>query len=70
MSDTPIALVRLEQRKEAYAWVVVRCPFCMKRHNHGAGYHGGDPRRLLGSRLSHCQDEAKRGEYELVEVKI
>jgi hypothetical protein len=70
VETTTIALVRLIERKDSYAWEVLRCPYCLKRHTHGAGYHGGDPRRLLGSRLSHCQDAAQRGTYELTEVKI
>ena len=70
MSDsTTIALVRLVERKSSYSWQVIRCPYCLRQHSHGAGYHGGDPRRLLGSRLSHCQDASVRGTYELREVR-
>ena len=49
-------------------WVVARCPFCGKRHCHGAGPPDGDPREFLGSRLSHCVGDARGGDiYVLVE---
>ena len=66
-STPTIALVRLVERKETYSWVVVRCPYCMKKHTHGGGFLAGNPRKLLGSRLSHCMDN--RQMYELREVR-
>ncbi|KAL8866561.1 MAG: hypothetical protein Q9198_008840 [Flavoplaca austrocitrina] len=36
--------------------VVVRCPYCQKRHHHETGLHACNPSRLTGqSRLSHCE---------------
>lgn len=49
-------------------WVVARCPFCGKRHWHGAGPPGVDPREFLGSRVSHCCGKAHCDDvYVLVE---
>lgn len=65
--DTPIALVRLIERARSYTWQVLRCPFCLRPHYHGGGLLGGDPRKLLGPRISHCATD--RRQYELVEVQ-
>lgn len=50
------ALVTLKDRQW---WVIAKCPFCGKRHAHGAG-DGEDPRRFLGSRVPHCIDKRDR----------
>jgi hypothetical protein len=39
---------------EGGQWVVLKCPHCGKKHYHGAGPRGGDPREYLGHRSSHC----------------
>lgn len=35
------------------AHLVIRCPFCHKRHHHGAGTGGPD---AYGHRVAHCGD--------------
>jgi hypothetical protein len=37
-----------------WRWVVLRCPFCSRRHSHGGGLLAESPFRYLGSRISHC----------------
>ena len=46
----PVALATLI----SWSWVIEDCPLCGRRHVHGAGAPGGDPRRLLGHRVAHC----------------
>lgn len=70
--DAPIAYVRLTPMKGRLGilnfWVVLRCPYCGKRHEHGAGEFGEEPRQYLGGRKAHCHPmEYGRGEYRLVE---
>lgn len=61
-------LVRAHAVLKGRQWVVARCPFCGKRHWHGAGPPDGDPREFLGSRVSHCSGDAYGGDiYILVE---
>jgi hypothetical protein len=43
-------------------WVIRGCPFCFKRHYHGAGGAEDDPRQFLGSRAPHCVDAARRSD--------
>jgi hypothetical protein len=53
-ADTPAAVIEkvVRLRREQHDLLVVRCPFCDRRHTHGsAGGHG--------LRLSHCRDGAK-----------
>jgi hypothetical protein len=62
-------IINREGPHAIYQWVVIRCPFCGKKHYHGGGRVGGDPRRLLGSRVSHCSGRCRTtGEYLLVEA--
>ena len=53
-------------------WVIARCPFCGKRHRHGAGPPDGDPRKFLGSRVPHCcgGDDQCDDVYVLVEEEV
>lgn len=41
-------------------WVVPRCPWCGRRHTHGAGAHGGNPFDRLGERAAHCRGARDR----------
>src|ERR1700733_8010014 len=52
----PEALAVLERWANELKWVVRRCPLCRKRHVHGAGAVGDDPRKVLGHRVRHCLD--------------
>jgi hypothetical protein len=38
----------------AYRVWEVHCPYCGRKHRHGAGWLDEDPRQHLGSRASHC----------------
>lgn len=64
--DLRTATVRLVRGRDCWLWVIDRCPFCGKRHEHGGGELSGDPRRVLGTRTPHCIGEHK-GSYTLVE---
>lgn len=44
-----------------WALIIVRCPYCGKRHQHGGG-NGEQP--YFGGRLSHCLENER--DYELV----
>lgn len=48
-AQIPVAPVELVGRQ----WVVLRCPYCGRRHYHGAG-GGANPRDYLGHRVAHC----------------
>jgi hypothetical protein len=66
----PPAAAILQRGRGCWCWVVARCPICGRRHQHGGGPLGGDPRRLLSHRLRHCGDlepGTSRG-YELVDA--
>ncbi|HUA85498.1 MAG TPA: hypothetical protein VMB85_16660 [Bryobacteraceae bacterium] len=64
----PIALADLEIWERSFKWVVRRCPLCSKkRHVHGGGLVGEDPRRMLGHRAGHCDHADNRG-YILVDA--
>ena len=54
MSDIPEAKVILEHGRRCWLWVVRDCPYCHQEHTHGGGKTDGDPRDLLGHRVSHC----------------
>ncbi|KAL9628150.1 MAG: hypothetical protein Q9204_006077 [Flavoplaca sp. TL-2023a] len=44
--------------------VIVRCPYCQKRHPHGTGLYACNPSRFTGqSRLSHCDDGSSGRDY-------
>jgi hypothetical protein len=48
-----VAFVRMERGKDVNRWIVDDCPFCGKRHYHGAGTPDmKEP--ILGGRQSHC----------------
>lgn len=38
---------------------LVACPFCEKRHIHGAGNHGSPAGSFDGGRVPHCSDRRK-----------
>lgn len=50
-------------------WVIPQCPWCGKRHIHGAGRLQDNPHDFLGHRISHCINrlDVVRS-YELVEI--
>ncbi len=47
------------------SWVVLRCPYCTRPHQHGPVPPGAAPRAYLGSRRSHCWPG---GEYRVEEA--
>lgn len=49
--DAPACLRAYEGR---FYWCVVECPICGRKHTHGGGLVGGDPRAFLGWRALHC----------------
>ncbi len=65
--ESVIAKVRLKKESDVYLWIIDKCPFCGKRHCHGGGSLDGDPRRLLGGRVPHC-DHHQGLSYTLVEI--
>lgn len=42
--------------------VIVRCPYCQRRHTHGWPY-GSD---TIGGRLSHCLKAKDRADYRIL----
>lgn len=73
--DTPEAPVRLIKTRSGrgycYQWEVLQCPFCGKKHWHGAGDDPSDP--ILGYRVSHCSGRdlhagSISGDYRLVRI--
>ena len=52
MSDdkVPVTLARLVRGQ----WVVQKCPYCGKKHYHGAGGKRDNPLTFLGHRVAHC----------------
>lgn len=69
---TAIALVRLitGRKRGAFDWLVLRCPFCGKKHVHGAAQPGESPfdwipARASRTRVSHCARPVCRGTYRL-----
>jgi hypothetical protein len=67
MAKTPIAKVVLIKSGDCWLWRMPFCPLCGREHHHGGGPTTGDPRRMLGYRVSHCTELG--GRYELVERK-
>ena len=57
MTITVYAFAKLDQRR---GWVIPHCPFCAKRHIHGAGGADDDPREFLGGRVPHCATRTDR----------
>lgn len=49
-------IARLETRGKVRVWIVDKCPYCGKKHTHGAGFSEGnvDPKEYLGHRVAHC----------------
>lgn len=62
-----IAPAILERTSTRFLWIIPVCPQCGRRHIHGGGPLGGNPRDLLGSRSAHCL-ESTGASYDLVEV--
>ena len=53
----PTAFVELSAVNPGFRqWVVLCCPYCAKRHAHGAGSITQDPYTFLGHRAAHCVD--------------
>lgn len=59
----PIALCHLERDRRYQRWVLDVCPHCGKRHTHGAGRVGEDPKPYLGHRCGHCLTTPAGGYY-------
>jgi hypothetical protein len=52
-----------------FTWLVIECPFCGRRHVHGGGLIGDDPREFLSWRSPHCMYPPKdAGNYQLVDL--
>lgn len=51
MTDEKI-YAEAEARLSGQQWIVDSCPYCGKRHVHGAGGDTGDPLKFLGHRNS------------------
>jgi len=50
----PRALAELEIGEYFFAWRVLNCPICGRRHVHGGGFRYENPTHSLGHRLPHC----------------
>lgn len=48
------AFVRLVRGKTQFLWIIDECPFCKKKHHHGAGLFTNNPVNFLGRRVPHC----------------
>jgi hypothetical protein len=59
MGDQTIYATLVRHQNGALLFRTERCPYCGKRHIHGAGLPGDDPRDYQGPRLAHCW----RGNY-------
>lgn len=59
----------LKINKDNRSWVVDKCPFCGKRHIHGAGNLDADPDFYLGIQDSHCCGKFKKQKYNLIKVE-
>ena len=64
VTQPPLAPAKLV----GHQWVVGRCPYCGRKHYHGAGRNGEDPRKLLGHRVAHCDQDLTLVGYILVEA--
>jgi hypothetical protein len=62
-------LVRAEavayRGRDAWIWVVERCPFCGREHRHGGGTR--ERPAFLGARAAHCTDGGPPKQYLLTE---
>ena len=65
-ASVPLAPALLLWEGRLWYWVVASCPFCGRRHRHGGGLAGVNPRDFLGGRVAHCGTGEWR-EYTLVE---
>lgn len=65
----PEAFATLQPSGSIWQWIIKSCPLCGRRHAHGGGPRAGDPRRLLGHRVAHCDDPNRLG-YQLVEAPV
>jgi hypothetical protein len=67
--DAPVRLIPPERPKskfDGFTWEVIKCPFCGKKHQHGAGGDINEVDSFLGHRISHCFDDSLAGSYNLV----
>jgi hypothetical protein len=55
-----ITQAHLERGRYSWIWVVLRCPYCGKPHDHYAGPLAGDPYLYLGQMLPARCDRADR----------
>ena len=58
----PAVLIPPFRPREAWTWKLLRCPFCGKKHTHGAGDKGD----IAGIRTAHC--ESPGGSYRIREA--
>ncbi len=65
--NTKIARCYLKEAKTVRLWIVPRCPWCGKRHTHGAGCTQDNPLDFLGHREAHCLNGSGR-DYVLVAI--
>lgn len=52
--QAPVRLVRPTRRGDCYQWEVTACPYCGRKHRHGAGDEPDQVNRFLGHRVAHC----------------
>jgi hypothetical protein len=50
----PVEL-HIDRRDRCFIWVVPKCALCGRRHIHGGGLFGDDPRQVLCHRAPHCR---------------
>jgi hypothetical protein len=56
-----IADASLERGKYSWVWVVPKCPYCGKRHEHYGGALDGDPYKYIGQTITaQCDKTARR----------
>jgi hypothetical protein len=48
-----------------YDWMIPKCPYCGKKHWHGAGDDINEVHRFLGDRVAHCTGAGLK-QYRLV----
>ncbi len=54
MGKALIAPARLVKGKNGFIWVLDKCPYCHKRHEHAGGALHEEPRKYLGRQPAHC----------------
>lgn len=52
--QAPVRLVQPTRRGGCYQWEVTTCPYCGRKHRHGAGDEPDQVNTFLGHRVEHC----------------